>query len=757
MAFVRLYAGLGLLAMGLCANATPIASTPPAVPAVQSPRVSVSRYEVRGNTLIPQAVLDRILPRHTGANITLDEVAAAREELRSEYHERGFNNVSIIVPQQQQTKGVWVLQVFEKTPVEIVMIDNHFYTASNVSRGLPGAKTGSFSTAAVETNASPSGGAPAQATAAATNQVLHFSVNRYEVTGNTLLPKKALDAAFTNHVGTNITFDDVAAAEKELQMAYHNRGYDTISVTIPQQRLTNGVFKLRVFEGRLAEIKVAGNRYYSSNNVRRALPGLRTNIFLNSKLFQPQLDLANANQDRQIYPEVHPGPSSNTTALILRVKDQLPVHAKIEANNQSTPGTPDMRLAASVSYNNLLQLDQSVGVQYTFSEQDYKDGDSWNTYDRPLVANYSGFYRVPLSPPGSLADTAAQSEGKFGYNEATRKFELPPASGSTELNLYASGSTIDTGVQGGAPKTIGMPTTNGFLTQQTVHEDLTYNYALGFRLTRPVPELFGFHPNLQVGMDYKTYKEANFETNIFTHYTLGYTGQNGEPDNPPPSVFNSPVPATIRSLAYLPLTVHWDADRDDSSGTTGLGVNYSPNLWYSGTRSNEQSIASSAKASGFWHAVTGNVSREQSLGSDWKLALRADGQWASEPMIANEQFGAGGIAGVRGYREGEVFGDSGWRVTSELKFPPYRVGYAGTGTSRPLIVRSSLFMDYADTYLLDPQGRKADTPLWGTGIAGAASLGPHFSGMLSLGIPMLNTPTTEAYHVRLAFALDAQF
>jgi hemolysin activation/secretion protein len=47
---------------------------------------------------------------------------------------------------------------------------------------------------------------------------------------------------------------------KELQLEYHNRGFDTISVTIPQQRLTNGVFKIRVFEGRLAEIVVDWQR-----------------------------------------------------------------------------------------------------------------------------------------------------------------------------------------------------------------------------------------------------------------------------------------------------------------------------------------------------------------------------------------------------------------------------------------------------------------------------------------------------------------
>jgi len=611
---------------------------------------------------------------------------------------------------------------------------------------------------AADANAAPTNSpATNAAPAAAQTQTLHFPVSQYEVLGNTLLPQKVLDGILAKHTGTNVTFADVASAVKELQLEYHDRGYDTISVTIPQQRLTNGIFKIRVFQGRLAEIVVTGNRYFSSNNVMRALPGLKTNIFLNSKLLQPQLDLANGNQDRQIYPEIHPGPDSNTTLLMLRVKDQLPMHAKIEANNQSTPGTPDLRLATSVAYDNLWQLDQAMGLQYTFSEQEYKKGGDWEPYDRPLVANYSGFYRLPLSTADSIADEAAGSAGRFGYNEATRKFELPPASGAPELNIYASGSTIDTGVLTGAPTPVpGFTNTpSSSFVRQIVSQDLTYNYDLGFRLTQPLPELAGFRPHFQVGMDYKSFKMVSFETvdSIFSELFTNVNGSTFTRVTDTPSA----VPTTRNSLSYLPLTLHWDASRDDRWGTTAFGFNYSPNLWYSGTQRDVENISGSTHSSGFWNIVTGNASREQTLPSDWKLALRADGQWASEPLISNEQFGGGGIAGVRGYREGEVFGDSGWRVTSELKAPSYRVGFAGKGTSRPLIVRASFFMDYADTYLLDPQGRKAATPLWGTGFAGAASLGSRFNGMLSFGWPLLSTPSTEAYQVRIAFALSAQF
>ena len=43
-----------------------------------------------------------------------------------------------------------------------------------------------------------------------------------------------------------------------------------MNVTIPPQQLTNGIVKIRVFQGRLAEILVTQNHYFSSNNVMRA-------------------------------------------------------------------------------------------------------------------------------------------------------------------------------------------------------------------------------------------------------------------------------------------------------------------------------------------------------------------------------------------------------------------------------------------------------------------------------------------------------
>jgi hypothetical protein len=94
-------------------------------------------------------------------------------------------------------------------------------------------------------------------------------------------------------------------------------------------------------------------------------------------------------------------------------------------------------------------------------------------------------------------------------------------------------------------------------------------------------------------------------------------------------------------------------------------------------------------------------------------------------------------------------------VTSELKTPPHVVG---TVYGRnPLVVRGSIFMDYAEGYLLDPNGRNSRIPLWGTGFGGVATIGPHWEGRLLFSWPLLATPTSEAGQPRFDFGLSFQF
>src|SRR5262249_22377362 len=182
-----------------------------------------------------------------------------------------------------------------------------------------------------------------------TNAPVQFPVTSYEIAGDTLLTTETLTAVLSKYTGTNITVNDIVKAASALQLEYRTRGYPTVNVTLPPQQITNGIVKIRVFVGRLSEIIVSDNRYFSSNNVMRALPSLRPYMILNGPILQAELDRANANQDRQISPRLEPGEVENTTRLNLSVKDRLPLHAKTELNNQSSPGTPELRINSSAA------------------------------------------------------------------------------------------------------------------------------------------------------------------------------------------------------------------------------------------------------------------------------------------------------------------------------------------------------------------------------------------------------------------------
>ena len=64
-------------------------------------------------------------------------------------------------------------------------------------------------------------------------------------------------------------------------------GYSTISVTLPPQKLTNGMVQVKVVEGRMSQINIKGNHYFSDENIRRALPSLTTNILINTNGSSP--------------------------------------------------------------------------------------------------------------------------------------------------------------------------------------------------------------------------------------------------------------------------------------------------------------------------------------------------------------------------------------------------------------------------------------------------------------------------------------
>jgi len=613
------------------------------------------------------------------------------------------------------------------------------------------------------------GAASAQLTtnppAASANTNLTLEVRGYDVQGNTLLPTKVVDEILSSRIGATMTFTDIRTALGQLQMAYRDRGFVSVSVALPQQKLTNGIVRVQVTEGRLAEISVTGNRHFSSNNVLRALPSLRTNTYLNNLVFQQELERANANRDRQIYPVIGPGVDPGTTALNLKVQDRLPLHARVDLNNYSPPGTPDLRLNTSVQYNNLWQLEHQIGGQYSFSPTQYRDVSVLPAFvDNPAVASYSGFYRLPLSLDQSRRAKAGNyGVSDFGYDEATKRFQPPSYGENPELIFFASRSSQDTGfsltAQSLTPAEIP-PSGALQVSDQVFSQTLTVNEDFGFRMNYPLPIPGLFRFTFNAGLDYKYYSSTLTQDRVFQ--AIVFVPPNPPGFGPPFEEFPSPPTSSTRvipsKIQYLPFSAGLNASQSGPGGSTIISWNNSFNA--SGVFQNAgdfQRLTLSPEADGSYYVTTGSLMRDQRLLNWLYLQLRADGQWTTQPLINNEQFGVGGMAGPRGYREGVIYGDRGWRASIEPHTKNYNLGMVD-GTL-PMLMRFSAFSDWGVAYQM---ARNRELPahnyqLWATGFAINTTIGERWDFRFTGGWALRAVPGVEVGDFRAAFSFALQF
>jgi hemolysin activation/secretion protein/AraC-like DNA-binding protein len=592
---------------------------------------------------------------------------------------------------------------------------------------------------------------------------LLFRVVEYDVRGNTLLPESAVKEAVGTFVGERVGFETIRQALASLQLAYRGRGWATVSISLPQQKLTNGIVQVQVVEGRISEVVVTGNKWFSTANVLATVPSAKTNEFLNSKIFQAELDQANADRDRQIYPQIQPGADPGTTVLVLRVKDQIPLHGRFELNNQRTPSTPEIRGAASAQYNNLWQAGHSVGLQYGFAMQQFKEGSDVDWYDRPAIASYSIYYRLPIGGGEKVSETIRSNPTRFGFDEGSRQFRLPPASGRTELNIFASKFTTDTGVQVTPDRQLNPPPIE--LLSHESGQDLTAIEDIGLRLSRPFKPVAGMRPTFTLGVDLKHFTLSSFNTNNFLQ-RFTYTDPISNTQITREIPFASGQPPRHSDVTFLPLMARLDVQRPDKHGFTSAGVGAGGAVAGGPFTGNAdfRNAAGSARADGTYYTLQASASREQRIFEEWTLLFRADGQWASQPLLSIEQFGIGGLAGVRGYLEGERFGDAGWRLTAEQRMPMLDVGMVD-GTY-PMKLTPSIFMDYGQSYFINrttpgavPEpGLVGNTQnLWGTGIGFNGTVGSFLDFRLAAAWPLQRTAQSIPGRLQIYFGIAAQF
>ena len=197
-----------------------------------------------------------------------------------------------------------------------------------------------------------------------------FDVMEYDVEGNTLLADTEIEKAIYPYLGEGKTIDGVKEAVASLKNAYYEAGYQTVLVDIPEQKLNaSGIVKLKVTEGSIGKVRVAGSHYYSQGRILEKVPSLAQGAVPYFPNVQKELAGLNQQPDRKITPVLRQGSTPGTVDVDLHVEDKLPLHASLELNNRYSPNTTHTRLNGMLRYDNLWQREHSLTFQYQIAPE----------------------------------------------------------------------------------------------------------------------------------------------------------------------------------------------------------------------------------------------------------------------------------------------------------------------------------------------------------------------------------------------------
>lgn len=204
--------------------------------------------------------------------------------------------------------------------------------------------------------------------AAAEQPAARFDLLELRVLGNTVLKNKQIEAVIYPFLGLNRSIKEVEAARTALEQAYHDAGYATVFVDIPEQQVEGGLVRLQITEGRVDRVRLLGTRYFSNRWIRESIRELGAGNVPKLPVLQSELSTLNSfTPDLSVTPVLRAGRSPGTVDVNLRVTDTLPLHGSLEFNDRYTANTSKPRVAASLSYNNLWQLQHSIALQYQSS------------------------------------------------------------------------------------------------------------------------------------------------------------------------------------------------------------------------------------------------------------------------------------------------------------------------------------------------------------------------------------------------------
>jgi hemolysin activation/secretion protein len=447
-------------------------------------------------------------------------------------------------------------------------------------------------------------------------------------------------------VDRTLTFAQLLQARDAVTQYYFDRGYITSGAILPPQQLRNGIVRLEVVEGRVAEINVQGTRRLRSQYVRDRLALVTTAPLNRDRLLEGlqllQLDplIGRIEADLQV------GDRPGTNVLAVTVQEADSLSGSLNSNNGRSPSIGSVRRQAEVTQANLLGLGDGLSLAYTNTDGSNGVDVSYSIPVNPRNGS------VRLAVGASRSDVIEEPFAELGIRTNSRYYELS--------------------------------------FRQPIVQTPTTELALGLTASRQesqtellLDDIGPFALSPGADSDGRTRVSA-------LRFFQEWTRRTGE------QVF------AVRSQFSL-----------------GLDL-------FDSTINRENGIPDSR-----FFAWRGQAQWVRRLATDTLFLVRTDAQLTGDDLLTVEQFGLGGQASVRGYRQDQLLTDNGVLLSTELRLPILRVPrWRG-------VLQLVPFLDFGTTWNTSAPDPNTRT-LAGTGVGLLWQMGDRFTARIDWGIPLVS-------------------
>jgi hemolysin activation/secretion protein len=166
---------------------------------------------------------------------------------------------------------------------------------------------------------------------------IRVQVRAIVVERNTVLPSERVDEVTSGYLGRPLQNEDLQALTDRLTQLLASAGYVNSWAVLPDQDFEAGVLRVRLVEGRLADVVVTGNRGYRTSYLRDRLLGSADqplNAFaLERRIRALQLEPA----IRSLQATLRPGVSRDRAVLYVEVLESPRVSASLDFGDLFNP------------------------------------------------------------------------------------------------------------------------------------------------------------------------------------------------------------------------------------------------------------------------------------------------------------------------------------------------------------------------------------------------------------------------------------